>query len=1629
MNYPLQNARFAFRQAFKRTLSGLALGMAALSTGSVLAQTNSASTTTSPYLQSHLPNVEIKSILTVDDGTVAKTGGGTIRLAGIPDGIGVIDGNELTPAEPGFFYLLVNHEINATQGAVRAHGNIGAFVSKWKVNKTTHEVVEGDDLIKQTFEWDENTSSFVAGPITFNRLCSSDRPVPSALYNTVTSKGSQEIIYFNGEETASGRAFAHVVTGVDAGKTFHLEHFGFAAFENVVLSPTEQDKTVAVLLDDESNGEVYVYVGDKQSTGNDVEKAGLVGGNLYALSVVGKPFELDNNLATAIGQSETFTLKLIGQPGDRPVDGADVEARGTDTITPVDPAQNFESLKMGGPEDGAWDTRAGKENFFYFVTKGTSSNGITAPTRIWQLEFNNISNPAAGGTLTLLVDGPENRLGSLDNVTFEVINGNAKFYIQEDLGSESRLSKIWEYDLATGALVEIAEHDPARFFEGGSDFITTNEESSGIVSLKSILGEGWFASSIQVHSSSGLSNASELVEHGQLLLINIDNRGADLQREPLVASGDAWDYRVDGVDPGATWNDVGFTIDANWNVNTAGTPTAPAVTMLGYGEAAGALDTDLVQPPTPRAASYYFRKEFNVTNPSEIILFDLYMKVDDGAVVYINDVEVARFNMALDTVVDNNTFAAKNEASERDWKQIAINGASLPLQATGNVIAVSTHQENANSSDMRMDLELIAWRQSTDAGTAPVTPANLAVGNATETQLDLTWDSQTNTKFFRIERQVAGDVAWEVVEAEYPGTFVSYTDTNVQPGTNYNYRMWAVNIHGRSSLSATASGATLTSLIPVIFEENFEAPNSFGQFTSVDVAASDRNWTWLLWDFGSTGAVQGNNFGGAAPTEDWLIMTNPINFLFFRDETLTYDSQISFSGPAPEALYSTDYDPSVHTDPNSATWTLIHQDTSSFGTLTPVGPFDISAIPDTAYIAFKYAGNGGAGGQSTRFTLDDVIVKGNCGYDFEGAENSDIEADASNPWTVFNLNSALGWQYDTRDGRQGAVNNNFNSAAGGVNGGTVSDDYLISPPLHISGLITGVDFDYYENFGDTLPKPLSVLVTDNFTGDPTTTTWIDITPANLNGSTSDTWIPVSSDSFNLTGSDVRIAFHYQSAGNSGGTTKRIGVDNVCVKTLGGALSGSFTFTRNGGDVTFNPVVTGGVPPYQFSWDFGDTNTSTQQSPTHSYTTPGLYTVTMTVTDDDGSVITTTQTDVVNVTQFTVPAPSSLRVASFNTSMNRPNSGDLATALASGTDTQIQAVAEVIQRANADIVLLNEFDQIYTNGVFDRAATVASINDFIDNYLNVAQAADTSAIDYRYFYVAASNTGVPSGFDFNNDGDTTDPEDAFGFGAFGGQFAMVLLSKHRIINSQVRTFQNFLWKDMPGAFLPPDPNDSDNNGDTSSYFTAAELNVFRLSSKTHWDIPVYVRGIGLVHLLASHPTPPVFDDGTATVYPSTSVVDWNGLRNHDEIRFWADYIDPSKSSYIYDDREWQRAGNQTPANPRGGLRANRRFIILGDQNADPVDGDATFNPINLLLTNPLVDTSVTPSSAGALEQVPSGSNRETKTASFNLRADYALPSNLGLTLDNAWVFWPLTTDIEADLLNASDHRMVIIDVKK
>jgi hypothetical protein len=364
-------------------------------------------------------------------------------------------------------------------------------------------------------------------------------------------------------------------------------------------------------------------------------------------------------------------------------------------------------------------------------------------------------------------------------------------------------------------------------------------------------------------------------------------------------------------------------------------------------------------------------------------------------------------------------------------------------------------------------------------------------------------------------------------------------------------------------------------------------------------------------------------------------------------------------------------------------------------------------------------------------------------------------------------------------------------------------------------------------------------------------------------------------------------------------------------------------------------------------------------------------------------------------------PGLIRIATFNCSLNRASEGALRRDLATPDNAQARAVTEIIQRVRPDILLLQEFD-------FDAAGE--GLRAFQANYLGRSQNG-LAPLEYAYSFLAESNTGIPSGFDFDHDGQIGGGGDALGFGEFPGQYAMVVLSRFPVDTQRVRTFRKFLWRDMPGALLP------------EGWYSPDQLAVLPLSSKSHWDVPVRIGRVTL-HLLASHPTPPAFDGAE----------DRNGRRNHDEIRFWNDYLTPKKDRYIRDD-----------AGLRGGFRG-KAFIVMGDQNSDPVDGGSLHEAIRALLAHPRVNGGFTPQSAGAIEasaaqggaNVAHRGDARFDTADFNdrvagnLRVDYLLPSK-ELRICGGGVFWPPQSDAAAALLwgdrppPSSDHRLVWLDV--
>lgn len=353
--------------------------------------------------------------------------------------------------------------------------------------------------------------------------------------------------------------------------------------------------------------------------------------------------------------------------------------------------------------------------------------------------------------------------------------------------------------------------------------------------------------------------------------------------------------------------------------------------------------------------------------------------------------------------------------------------------------------------------------------------------------------------------------------------------------------------------------------------------------------------------------------------------------------------------------------------------------------------------------------------------------------------------------------------------------------------------------------------------------------------------------------------------------------------------------------------------------------------------------------------------------------------------------------------------------------RLRKAAAVIQRLRPDILLINEmtYDVPGAPGVPEGAAPGQNGQRFVEHFLAVAQADTLSSIHYQAF-MAPVNTGMASGFDLNNDGDTvtTYPEptppqlsgaplpqtargraygnDAWGFGVFPGQYGMALFVRDgfEILHDSVRTFRLFRWSDMPGALKPVDP------ATDAPWYSAAEWAEFRLSSKSHWDVPVRLPDGRTLHVLASHPTPPGFD-GPA---------DRNGRRNHDEIRLWVDYL--SQRAYLVDD-----------SGRAGGLHEGARFVIMGDQNADPDEGDTYQHPIRMLFDHERVQGDVVPL-ASETGQAAYPDLDPDDPAQWGLRVDYVLPST-NLTVEQSGVWRPVGSDTVG--VTISDHFPVWVDI--
>ncbi|MGQ0565864.1 MAG: endonuclease/exonuclease/phosphatase family protein [Gemmobacter sp.] len=327
----------------------------------------------------------------------------------------------------------------------------------------------------------------------------------------------------------------------------------------------------------------------------------------------------------------------------------------------------------------------------------------------------------------------------------------------------------------------------------------------------------------------------------------------------------------------------------------------------------------------------------------------------------------------------------------------------------------------------------------------------------------------------------------------------------------------------------------------------------------------------------------------------------------------------------------------------------------------------------------------------------------------------------------------------------------------------------------------------------------------------------------------------------------------------------------------------------------------------------------------------------------------------------------LRLATWNAELGRAGPGLLLRDILKGDDPQIAAAVQVIAALDADVLLLTGVD--FDHGLVALTALEALL----------------PGAGYPHLLALRPNTGMATGLDLDGDGRLGSPRDAQGWGRFAGAGGMAILSRVPVDRSAVRDLSAMLWRDLPGAILPPG-------------YLEAHAAVQRLSTTGHWVVPLVLPGGGRLTLLAWHATPPVFDGPE----------DRNGRRNHDEAALWL--------------RLMEGTLGPVPEVP---------FVIIGDANLDPEDGEGRRQAIRSLLSHPALQDPAPKGTHGRTEPAHKG-DAALDTALFDpgpggLRVDLVLPS-ADLTVTASGVLWPPDGDpLAATLRTASRHRPVWVEV--
>jgi len=251
----------------------------------------------------------------------------------------------------------------------------------------------------------------------------------------------------------------------------------------------------------------------------------------------------------------------------------------------------------------------------------------------------------------------------------------------------------------------------------------------------------------------------------------------------LVPRGSDWEYLDDGSDPADAWR----TETGSWPLGTAefGYGDGDEVTTVRCGDTADC---------TLNHITTYFRKPFAVDNVDTIASLRIQLIRDDGAVIYLNGVEIARSNMP-EGAVTSQTLAFDSAITEITWQEL--NASAALLQNGQNVLGVEVHQWSKTSSDVSFDLELVAVQGektvgSSETGGLPYSkPITLAASTTVKarTFANGVWSALAEATFTLPEssplvlNELMADNASTLVDPDEPGAYEDWIEI-FNPGTS-----------------------------------------------------------------------------------------------------------------------------------------------------------------------------------------------------------------------------------------------------------------------------------------------------------------------------------------------------------------------------------------------------------------------------------------------------------------------------------------------------------------------------------------------------------------------------------------------------------------------------------------------------------------------------------------------------------------------------------------------------------------------------------------------------------------------------------------------------------------------------